>query len=182
MFLFNDALNTFYLQLYVVRHMVKDHSDSERGNRSRHIGFSIRLATRVLLYASFHREDNTYHGTLVGTKNGLFRSWQPLVVESMQVFPAYVLPSWRCRVLCTANPFLLFRHYVKRLAVRLITTVLFFGVLCRCRWFRLKWRHKYSKFNNFCNTGSSRKCAAVAVIAFDLRGSLPLGCYSARAD
>ena len=31
-FLFNDALNTFYLWLYGVRHMVKDHSDSERGN------------------------------------------------------------------------------------------------------------------------------------------------------
>ena len=30
--LFNDALNTFYLQLYVVGHMVNDHSDSERGN------------------------------------------------------------------------------------------------------------------------------------------------------
>ena len=30
--LFNDALNTFYLQLYGVGHMVTDHSDSERGN------------------------------------------------------------------------------------------------------------------------------------------------------
>ena len=30
--LFNDALNTFYLQLYGIGHMVKDHSDSERGN------------------------------------------------------------------------------------------------------------------------------------------------------
>ena len=30
--LFNDALNTFYLQLYGVRYMVKDHSDSEKGN------------------------------------------------------------------------------------------------------------------------------------------------------
>ena len=30
--LFNDALNTFYLRLYGVRHMVKDHSDSESGN------------------------------------------------------------------------------------------------------------------------------------------------------
>ena len=28
----NDALNTFYLRLYGVRHMVKDNSDSERGN------------------------------------------------------------------------------------------------------------------------------------------------------
>ena len=31
--LFNDALNTFYLRLYGVRHiMVKNHSDSEREN------------------------------------------------------------------------------------------------------------------------------------------------------
>ena len=30
--LFNDAHNTFYLRLYGVRHMVKDHSDSEKGN------------------------------------------------------------------------------------------------------------------------------------------------------
>ena len=30
--LFNDALNTFYLRLYGVGHMVKDNSDSERGN------------------------------------------------------------------------------------------------------------------------------------------------------
>ena len=30
--LFNDALNTFLFTLYGVRHMVKDHSDSERGN------------------------------------------------------------------------------------------------------------------------------------------------------
>ena len=28
----NDAHNTFYLLLYGDRHMVKDHSDSERGN------------------------------------------------------------------------------------------------------------------------------------------------------
>ena len=26
--LFNDALNTFYLRLYGIRHMIKDHSDS----------------------------------------------------------------------------------------------------------------------------------------------------------
>ena len=30
--LFNDALNTFYLRLYGIRHMVKNHSESERGN------------------------------------------------------------------------------------------------------------------------------------------------------
>ena len=31
-FVFNDTLNTFYLRLYGVRHMVRDHSDSEKGN------------------------------------------------------------------------------------------------------------------------------------------------------
>ena len=30
--LFNDTLNTFYLRLYDIRHMVKDHSDSDKGN------------------------------------------------------------------------------------------------------------------------------------------------------
>ena len=30
--LFNDTLNTFYLRLYGVIRMVKDDSDSERGN------------------------------------------------------------------------------------------------------------------------------------------------------
>ena len=40
--LFNDALNTFYLRLYCVRHMVNDHSDSERG---------IPLPPHVLLFA-----------------------------------------------------------------------------------------------------------------------------------
>ena len=29
---FNDTLNTFYLWLYGIRHMVEDHSGSERGN------------------------------------------------------------------------------------------------------------------------------------------------------
>ena len=28
--IFNDTLNTFYLRLYAVGHMVKDHSDRER--------------------------------------------------------------------------------------------------------------------------------------------------------
>ena len=33
MFYFDDAINTFYIQLYGIRHMVKDHSDSEKGNQ-----------------------------------------------------------------------------------------------------------------------------------------------------
>ena len=77
MFLFNDALNTFHLRLYGVGHMVKDHSDSERGETCcRHIGYSFQLAARVLLYASSHGQDNTYHslcytsrGALAGMRN-----------------------------------------------------------------------------------------------------------------
>ena len=51
--LFNDTLNTFYLRLYGFKHMVKDHSDSERGNPLLPHGLLFRLAARVLLYASF---------------------------------------------------------------------------------------------------------------------------------
>ena len=91
--LFNDALKTFYLRLYGVGHMVKDHHPTDREmfylmthsthfiygykasdiwlrtilivrkeTRCRHIGYSYRLAARVLLYAPSHRQDNTYHG------------------------------------------------------------------------------------------------------------------------
>ena len=51
--LFNDAHNTFYLQLYGVGHIVKDHSDREETCCS-HMG-SFQLATRVLLYAPSYR-------------------------------------------------------------------------------------------------------------------------------
>ena len=56
--LFNDALNTFYLRLYGVGHMIMCHSDSERGNPLPHMGYSFRLAASVLLYA----HDSTYNG------------------------------------------------------------------------------------------------------------------------
>ena len=39
----------FYLQLYGVGHIVKDHSDNEKGN-------SFRLATWDLLYTPSHRQ------------------------------------------------------------------------------------------------------------------------------
>ena len=54
--LFNDALNTFYLRLYDVRHMVKDHSDSEKGReRERNVLFNDTLNTFYLrLYGVRH--------------------------------------------------------------------------------------------------------------------------------
>ena len=78
--MFYLTTHSTHLRLYGVRHMVKDHSDSERGEetRCRHMGYSFRLAARVLLYASSHRQDNTYHslsyasrGALAGMRNSL---------------------------------------------------------------------------------------------------------------
>ena len=66
--LFNDALNTFYLCLYGVGHMVKDHSDSERVREETcccHMGYSFQLAARVLLYAS--STDRITHTTVFVT-------------------------------------------------------------------------------------------------------------------
>ena len=61
----------FYLRLYGVRYMVKDHSDS--------VCYSFRLEQSFYFffkYAPPHRQDNTYHGicytsraALAGTKN-----------------------------------------------------------------------------------------------------------------
>ena len=65
--LFNGALNTFYLQLYGIRHMVKDHSDS-----CRHMGYSFRLTARVLLYA--HPTDRITHTTAFVTP--VVEHWQ----------------------------------------------------------------------------------------------------------
>ena len=50
--LFNDALNTFDLRLYGVGHMERTTQIAREETRCRHdIGYSFRLAARVLLYA-----------------------------------------------------------------------------------------------------------------------------------
>ena len=45
--LFNDALNTFYLQLYGIRHIVEDHSDSERENPLAPHGLLFPISSKV---------------------------------------------------------------------------------------------------------------------------------------
>ena len=59
--------------------------------RCQHMGYSFRLAARVLLYAISHRQDITYHGlcytsrgALDGKKNN---SMGPLKSESVRSFP-----------------------------------------------------------------------------------------------
>ena len=82
-FLFNDAFNTFYLRLYGVGHMVKDHSARKETRCRQYMGYSFQLAARDHVYAPSNRQDSTYHGcyytnrrALAGTRNssvGLLR-------------------------------------------------------------------------------------------------------------
>ena len=98
MFLFNDALNTFYLRLYGRKegrqemfyltthstHFIYGYMVSDIWYRTieieetccRNMVYSFLLAARVLLYAPSHRQDSTYHGlcytshgALAGTRN-----------------------------------------------------------------------------------------------------------------
>ena len=71
--LFNDALNTFYLRLYGVRHVKRPFRYREE-SRCCHMGYSFRLAARALLYAPSHRQDSTYHG-LCYTTRGEIAQW-----------------------------------------------------------------------------------------------------------
>ena len=59
--------------------------------RCRHIGYSFRLAARVLLYAPSHRQDSTYHG-LCYTSRGALAGTRNTVVERLLVVQ-YVFTS-----------------------------------------------------------------------------------------
>ena len=101
--LFKDALHKFYLRLFDVKtygkgrkemfyltthstHFIYGYMASDiwlrtilivrKETHCRHIGYSLRLTARVLLYAPSHRQDSTYHrlcytshGALAGTRN-----------------------------------------------------------------------------------------------------------------
>ena len=71
--LFNDALNTFYLRLFGVRHTLRTILIVRKKTRCRHIGYSYRLTARVLLYAPSHRQDSTAHITAFVTPVVVFR-------------------------------------------------------------------------------------------------------------
>ena len=67
----------FILRLYGVTHMVKDHSDCERGNPLLPHRLLFPISSKGSLYASSHRQDTTYHslcntchGALAGMRNG----------------------------------------------------------------------------------------------------------------
>ena len=80
--LFNDALNTFYLRLYSVGHMVKDHSDSERGNPLPPHGLLFLINSKVFfVYAPSHRQDSTYYGLCYTSRGSLAGTIYSLIVH-----------------------------------------------------------------------------------------------------
>ena len=54
MFYLTTHSNTFYLRLYGVRRMVKDHLDSERGNPLLPHGLLLSINNKVFFYESSH--------------------------------------------------------------------------------------------------------------------------------
>ena len=64
--LFNDALNTFYLQLYGVTHMVKDHSHSVRRNPLTPHGLLFFINSKGS-FIMHHHTDRITHTTAFGT-------------------------------------------------------------------------------------------------------------------
>ena len=73
MFLFNDALNTIYLRLYGVGHMVKDHSDNERGNLLSPHGLLFSISSKGSFICIIPQIGKYIHytsrGALAGRKN-----------------------------------------------------------------------------------------------------------------
>ena len=69
--LFNDSLNTFYLRLYGIRHTVKDHSDSERGNPLLSHGLLFPINSKGSFICVIPQKDNTYHGLCYTSRGAL---------------------------------------------------------------------------------------------------------------
>ena len=65
----NDALNTFYLWLYGIKHMVKDHSDSKRGNPLPPHGLLFLISCKGSFYMH-HPTDRITHTTTSYTSRG----------------------------------------------------------------------------------------------------------------
>ena len=69
--LFNDTLNTFYLRLYGVRHMVKDHSDSERGKNFLSPLINFHMRGYILTLSQPGQNISLFHGSLDKEKKSI---------------------------------------------------------------------------------------------------------------
>ena len=70
--LFNDVLNTFYLRLHVVGHMVQDYSDSEGGNPPPPHRLLFSISSKISFICIIpHRQDSTYYGVCYTIRGAL---------------------------------------------------------------------------------------------------------------
>ena len=69
--LFYNAHNTFYLWLYGIRHMVKEHSDSERGHQLPPYRLLFPISSKGSFICTSHRQDSTYHSLCYTSRGAL---------------------------------------------------------------------------------------------------------------
>ena len=100
--LFNDALNTFYLRLYGVIHMVKDHSESERGNPLPPHGLLFPISSKGFFYMH-HHTDRIAHTTAFVTpvvehwlERELWVGKLPVIMSFLDILN-YKTLDWRWR-------------------------------------------------------------------------------------
>ena len=117
--------------------------------RCHHIGYSYRLAARVLLYAPSHRQDNTYHG-LCYTSRGALTKMLTLTLGSL----GRARPGKRVLLMSTA----LFFTSFSLVSGMMLLVAIGFGFIFFISHSRLatreSWNHKRRKeiFNNALNT------------------------------
>ena len=84
--LFNDALNTFYLRLYGVRHMVKDHSDSEKGNPLPPHRLLLSISSKGSFICTIPQKDSTYPGLCYTSRGALAGTRNEHVMDDVQYY------------------------------------------------------------------------------------------------
>ena len=101
--------------------------------RCRHIGYSYRLAARVILYAPSHRQDNTYNGlcytsrgALAGTRNS---SMGPPHEGSI---PSILACLYVCMYACMYLPTYLPTYVCVCVCVCVFVCLAMHAFICRC--------------------------------------------------
>ena len=86
--------STHFIYGYMASDMVKDHSAREETD-CRHMGYTFWLAARILLYASSHRQDNTYHSLCFQMASHIFLHWEFTIahMSGCNFCPYYHLPQ-----------------------------------------------------------------------------------------
>ena len=104
--LFNDTLNTFYLRLYGIRHMVKDHSDSKTGNTLP----PHRLILSISSKASFMCQptDRIIHTTAFVTPERDIHIKEHLLL--IEEYPMWQQQISSLTILCVLSPYV--RHHI----------------------------------------------------------------------